>query len=192
MGRYGSGGKVCLAVGGLPVWSHPGRVEVSLSKTHNPQLLLTSWLVPCMLIQSHEGLLLTPICTLFLFSVYFSHNWMMCKDKSTSKSTVLSLLHEHHETLNKWETQWDVIKNKCSKKTFKKLSQRKTECSCKNKKKISISNTTLCSIYSYPGACWLTLPQNFLKLMCFDEVGPSFRHLFLQACLLFAEIMSGD
>ena len=48
-GRYGSGGKSCrLAVGGLPVRSHPGRVEVSLSKTPNPQLLLTSWLVPCM------------------------------------------------------------------------------------------------------------------------------------------------
>ena len=28
--------------------SHPGRVEVSLSETPNPQLLLTSWLVPCM------------------------------------------------------------------------------------------------------------------------------------------------
>ena len=42
-------GKSCrLAVGGLPVRSHPGRVEVSLSKTPNPQLLLTSWLVPCM------------------------------------------------------------------------------------------------------------------------------------------------
>ena len=26
----------------------PGCVEVSLSKTPNPQLLLTSWLVPCM------------------------------------------------------------------------------------------------------------------------------------------------
>ena len=38
----------CLAVGELPVRSHPGRVEVSLSKTPNPQLLLTSWLVPCM------------------------------------------------------------------------------------------------------------------------------------------------
>ena len=25
-----------------------GRVEVSLSKTRNPKLLLTSWLVPCM------------------------------------------------------------------------------------------------------------------------------------------------
>ena len=37
-----------LAVGGLPVQSHPGRVEVSLSKTPNPQLVLTSWLVPCM------------------------------------------------------------------------------------------------------------------------------------------------
>ena len=37
-----------LAVGGLPVQSHPGRVEVSLSKTPNPQLLLTSRLVPCM------------------------------------------------------------------------------------------------------------------------------------------------
>ena len=36
------------AVGGLPVRSHPGCVEVSLSKTPNPQLLLTSWLVPCM------------------------------------------------------------------------------------------------------------------------------------------------
>ena len=36
------------AVGGLPVRSHPGRVEVSLSETPNPQLLLTSWLVPCM------------------------------------------------------------------------------------------------------------------------------------------------
>ena len=48
-GRYGSGGKSCrLAVGGLPVRSHPGHVEVSLSKTSNPQLLLMSWLVPCM------------------------------------------------------------------------------------------------------------------------------------------------
>ena len=48
-GRYGSGGKTCrLAVRALPVWSHPGCVEVSLSKTPNPQLLLTSWLVPCM------------------------------------------------------------------------------------------------------------------------------------------------
>ena len=46
-GRYGSGGKSCrLAVGGLPVRSHPGRVEVSLSETPNPRLLLTSWLVP--------------------------------------------------------------------------------------------------------------------------------------------------
>ena len=41
-------GKCRLAVGGLPVRSHPGCVEVSLSKTPNPQLLLTSWLVPCM------------------------------------------------------------------------------------------------------------------------------------------------
>ena len=49
VGRCGSGGKSShLAVGGLPVWSHPGRVEVSLSKTPNPQLLLMSWLVPCM------------------------------------------------------------------------------------------------------------------------------------------------
>ena len=49
LGRYGSGGKSCrLAVGGLPVWSHPGRDKVTLSKTPNPQLLLTSWLVPCM------------------------------------------------------------------------------------------------------------------------------------------------
>ena len=49
LGRYGSGGKSCrLAVGGLPVRSHPGRVEVSLSKTPNPRLLLKSWLVPCM------------------------------------------------------------------------------------------------------------------------------------------------
>ena len=48
-GRYGSGGKSCrLAVRGLPVRSHPGRVEVSLSKTPNPQLFLMSWLVPCM------------------------------------------------------------------------------------------------------------------------------------------------
>ena len=40
-GRYGSGGKSCrLVVGGLPVRSHPGHVEVSLSKTPNPQLLL--------------------------------------------------------------------------------------------------------------------------------------------------------
>ena len=47
-GWYGSGGKSChLAVGGLPVRSHPGRVEVSLSNTPNPQLFLTSWLVPC-------------------------------------------------------------------------------------------------------------------------------------------------
>ena len=49
LGRCGSGGKSSrLAVGGLPVRSHPGRVEVSLSKTPNPQLLLMSWLVPCM------------------------------------------------------------------------------------------------------------------------------------------------
>ena len=34
------------------VRSHPGRVEVSLSKTPNPQLLLMSWLVPCMAAQS--------------------------------------------------------------------------------------------------------------------------------------------
>ena len=48
-GRYGSGGKSCrLAVGGLPVRSHPGCVEASLSKTPSPQLLLMSWLVPCM------------------------------------------------------------------------------------------------------------------------------------------------
>ena len=49
MGRYDS--KSCrLAVGGLPVRSQPGRVEVSLrrSKTPNPQLLLMSWLVPYM------------------------------------------------------------------------------------------------------------------------------------------------
>ena len=38
-GRYSSGGKSsCPAVGGLPVWTHPGRVKVSLSKTPNPQL----------------------------------------------------------------------------------------------------------------------------------------------------------
>ena len=47
--KISSGGKSSrLAVGGLPVRSHPGHVEVSLSKTPNPQLLLTSWLVPCM------------------------------------------------------------------------------------------------------------------------------------------------
>ena len=41
LGDIGSGGKsYLLAVGGLP-----GRVEMSLSKTPNPQLLLTSWLV---------------------------------------------------------------------------------------------------------------------------------------------------
>ena len=46
-GQYGSGGKSCrLAVRGLPVRSPPGRVEVSLSKTPNPQLLLTGWSVP--------------------------------------------------------------------------------------------------------------------------------------------------
>ena len=49
LGQCGSGGKSCrLAVGGLPVRSHPGRVDVSLSKTPNPQLVLTSWLVLCM------------------------------------------------------------------------------------------------------------------------------------------------
>ena len=54
MGWYGSGGKSsCLAVGGLTVQSHPGCVEVSLSKTPNPQLLLTSWLVPCMAANCH-------------------------------------------------------------------------------------------------------------------------------------------
>ena len=53
-GRYGSGGKsCCLAVGGLPVQSHPGRVEMSLSKTPNPKLLLMSWLVPCMAANRH-------------------------------------------------------------------------------------------------------------------------------------------
>ena len=47
-GRCGSGGKSGrLAVGGSPVRSRPGRVEVSLSKTPNPRSLLTSWLVPC-------------------------------------------------------------------------------------------------------------------------------------------------
>ena len=52
--RCGSGGKSCrLAVGGLPVRSHPGRVEVSLSETPNPQLFLTSWLVPCMAANRH-------------------------------------------------------------------------------------------------------------------------------------------
>ena len=46
MGRNGSGGKSSrLAVGGSPGRSHPRRVEVSLSKTPNLQLLLTSWLV---------------------------------------------------------------------------------------------------------------------------------------------------
>ena len=54
MRRYGSGGKSSrLAVGGLSVRSHPGRVEVSLSETPNPQLLLTSWLVPCMAANCH-------------------------------------------------------------------------------------------------------------------------------------------
>ena len=54
LGRYGSGGKSChLAVGGLPVRSHPGHVEVSLSKTPNPQLLLTCWLVPCLAANCH-------------------------------------------------------------------------------------------------------------------------------------------
>ena len=44
-----TGGKSShLAVGGLPVRSHLGHVEVSLSETPNPQLLLTSWLVPYM------------------------------------------------------------------------------------------------------------------------------------------------
>ena len=48
-GRYGSGGKsCCLVVRGLPVCSHPGHVKGSLSNTPNSQLLLTSWLVPCM------------------------------------------------------------------------------------------------------------------------------------------------
>ena len=43
--RCGSGGKSCrLAVGGLPVRSHPGRVEVSLSETPIPQLLLVGTL----------------------------------------------------------------------------------------------------------------------------------------------------
>ena len=36
------------AVGGFPVRSHPGCVEVSLCKTPNPQMFLTNWLVPCM------------------------------------------------------------------------------------------------------------------------------------------------
>ena len=38
-GRCGSGGKSCrLLVGGLPVRSHLGRVEVSLSKMPNPPI----------------------------------------------------------------------------------------------------------------------------------------------------------
>ena len=41
-GRCGSGGRAV-------VWQSEGcRFEVSLSKTPNPQLLLTSWLKPCM------------------------------------------------------------------------------------------------------------------------------------------------
>ena len=40
-------------LGRLPVRSHPGRVEVSLSETPNPQLLLTSWLAPCMAANHH-------------------------------------------------------------------------------------------------------------------------------------------
>ena len=46
-------GVSCLAVGGLPVQSHPGHVEASLSKTPNPQLFLSSWLVPCMAANCH-------------------------------------------------------------------------------------------------------------------------------------------
>ena len=49
-----SGGKSCsLAVGGLPVRSHLGHVKVSLSKSPNPLLLLTSCLVPYMAANHH-------------------------------------------------------------------------------------------------------------------------------------------
>ena len=49
LGRCGSGGRaVVWQSEGCRFDRHPGRVEVSLSKTPNPQLLLTSWLVPCM------------------------------------------------------------------------------------------------------------------------------------------------
>ena len=48
-GAVAQGGKSSrLAGGGVLVRSHPGRVEVSLSETPNPRLLLMSWLVPCM------------------------------------------------------------------------------------------------------------------------------------------------
>ena len=47
-GRYGSGGRaVVWQSEGCRYDPHPGCVEVSLSKTPNPQLLL-SGLVPCM------------------------------------------------------------------------------------------------------------------------------------------------
>ena len=40
--------EVELSSGRLPVRSHPGCVEVSLSETPNPQMLQMIWLVPCM------------------------------------------------------------------------------------------------------------------------------------------------
>ena len=40
---------------GLPVQTHAGCVEVSLSKTPNPQLLLTSWLVGKTRAQTNTG-----------------------------------------------------------------------------------------------------------------------------------------
>ena len=52
-----SGGDMAQEVRSV-VWqsegSHPGHVEVSLSETPNPQLLLTSWLVPCMAANHRE------------------------------------------------------------------------------------------------------------------------------------------
>ena len=40
--------EVSVVIGGFPVRSYPGRVEVSPSETPNPQSVPTSWLVPCM------------------------------------------------------------------------------------------------------------------------------------------------
>ena len=47
-GRGGDVAQEVRAVVRQSVRSHPGCVEVSLSKTPNPPLLLMIWLVPCM------------------------------------------------------------------------------------------------------------------------------------------------
>ena len=56
----------CLAVGGLPVQSHPGCAEVSMIKTPKPQFLWISWLVPCMASNQFNSIQFNFICIALL------------------------------------------------------------------------------------------------------------------------------